>query len=143
MPAQLLSQNPGPGQGPDPNIHPGNEQAFAELKTIREENAVLAQQLQQFQIGLDPFSVIQTRLSAVIEVLVPSKTVAGQATQIAIEVQFETMMRAILAEARRNAVTAQLQAGAHVPPEMLEAMHRAQGGKPVAGPGVPPGFRNG
>lgn len=117
----------GPPKPPEPTIHEGNQDAWAVLGALRQDNAQLAAQLAQFNIGLDPMSVIQTRLTAILEVLFPSGTVEGQAAQIAVEINFETMMGNVLAEARRSAVTAQLAAGAQVHPQLLEQMARATG----------------
>lgn len=136
MPAQLLGQQPAE-QGPEPTIHEPNKAAFAELRQIREANQELIQQLAQHGIGMDMGSIIQTRITALIDTIYPSATPDGQARQIEIELRFENMMGQILSEARRSAVSAQLAAGAHVPPEMLEQVARASGQH------LPPGLARG
>ncbi len=123
MPAHLLEP---PSSSDEPTIHEANKQAWDELVVIRKENAKLIKQLRSFAIGMDPLSATQMRLTAFIETVFPSATVDGQAAQIQLEYNFESMLAGTLAEVRRQAVTAQLQAGAHVPPEMLEHMARAE-----------------
>lgn len=133
MPAQLLGQ-PAPEQQ-QPTIHEGNVENFEALTELRSANMELVQQLAQYGMGLDPMSILQTRMTALIETIFPSATPEGQANQIIIELNFETMMKDVLADLRRNAVTAQLSAGAQVPPGMLEEVARQHGQQ------LPPAFR--
>lgn len=135
MPAKLLGQQAPEQQ--EPTIHPENTENFEALKTLRDANMALVQQLSQYGMGLDPMSLLQTRLTALIETIFPSATPDGQGAQIQIELNFETMMASVLADLRRNAVSAQLAAGAQVPPDMLEQVAKAHG-QPV-----PRGFRPG
>lgn len=132
MPAQLLGQKP--PDPPRPTIHASNEKSFAELEEARAANMELMQQLAGFSIGVDPFLIMHTRIAVIMDALFPSESDAGQAMQIEVELNFEKQMANILSEVRRNAVSAQLQQGARVPPELLEQMAKASGQ-------VPPGFR--
>ena len=125
MPTPLLGQKT--PDSPKPNIHAENADLYSELEGKQAENAELFKQLAQLGMGLDPLSVVHTRIAALIESIFPSGTSEGQAAQIKIELNFEKMMNDVLVEVRRNAVTAQLQAGANIPPHMLEQMAKATG----------------
>lgn len=133
MPTPLLGQK-APDQ-PELSIHPGNADLYKELEDKQAANAELFKQLGQLNMGLDPMSIVHTRIAALIESIFPANTPEGQAAQIKIELNFETMMNNVLSEARRNAVSAQLRAGANIPQQMMEQMAKASGQH------VPPGLR--
>ena len=123
---------------PDADVRPENQAAYDAYREKQEANMVIERHLSQMRMALDPLSAIQLRLTAMMDILCPPKTSEGEAMQIAVEDKFQELLTHVLSEMRRQAVSAQLQAGAHVPTEMLEAMHRAQGGKPVNK--IPKGF---
>jgi aspartate aminotransferase-like enzyme len=132
MPAQLLGQKP--PEPPKPDIHPENTELFEKLRVVQEANAELVAQLAQYRAGIDPNTLLNARIAAIMETIFPSRTPEGQKAQIAVELQFEEYMSNILKEARRTVVMAQLQQGANVPPEMLDEMAKAHN-QPV-----PPGL---
>jgi hypothetical protein len=124
---------------PDVKVHEENQAAYAAYREQQEANMVIEQHLAQMRMSLDAMSPMLLRFTAMLEVLCDPSTVEGEAKQIAIEHKFQTLLHDVLVEMRRQAVTAQLQAGAQVDPAMLEAIHRAQGGKPV-NRNLPPGL---
>jgi hypothetical protein len=112
---------------PKANIHPENQELWDELLELQGSNEEIEGQLAGYAVQMDPLSVLQTRLVALLEVLYPPETPEGQRKQIEVEMRHQAIMSGVLHEARRNVVKAQLAAGGRVPPGMLEEVARAHG----------------
>jgi hypothetical protein len=73
-------------------------------------------------------SVMQTRLSALIDTLFDGTTLQGQLLMLQLEHKFESAMNAVLKDAVANVVKAKLAQGTQgIPPEMMEKMAAASG----------------
>lgn len=117
------------------NIFPEAENIFIALAQKRMANGELLKQIQMHGVGLDPASLIQTRLSALIDTLFDGTTVEGQIGMLTVEHNFETAMADVLKEAAANVVKAVLSQGANVSPDEMQRMAQA------AGIGVPAALR--
>lgn len=119
------------------NIFPEAVDLYVELATLRGANGELLQQIQSHGVGLDPASLIQTRLSALIDTLFDGTTLEGQLGMLTVEKNFERAMAEVLKDAASNVVKAILSQGASVSPDQMAQMAQA------AGIGVPAAFRKG
>lgn len=123
----LLGQPDGhSGEVPE-QLDPSLRKVWGELQDIRAANAKMVQKLSQHGVGLDPVSLMQTRLSALIDILFDGTTAEGQAKMLGLEQKFEEAMNDVLKNATANVVKAQLAQGTNMPPEMLRQMAEASG----------------
>lgn len=104
-------------------LHP----AFDELTELQAANAELTEELGRYGVGLDPVSLIMTRISALVDSIWDGKTSRGQAKIIEMETRYETVMAGILADASKNVVKMMLSQGSNIPPALWKQMAKQSG----------------
>ncbi len=123
-------QQPEPEVEEDPNeairrqLPPQVRPVWDELTMLRDENGELMQELAKHGVGLDPISVLTTKLSAIADTLWDGNTVKGQTKMIQMEIRYEKMMAGVLTEATKNIVKAMLTQGSNMPPAFIKQMER-------------------
>ncbi len=128
--AAQIGGQPQPENGEDPNeairnqLPPQVRPYWDQLVGIRSENAELMKTLAGYGAGLDPVSVLTTKLSALVDCLWDGTTIKGQTKMIELEIKFEQMMSQILTVATQNITQAMLAQGAQLPPAFIKQMEK-------------------
>jgi hypothetical protein len=105
-------------------LSPDIEAAYATLEQRREENKALILSLAQLGAQVDAGSVLNLRISCLLDLLFPRTEKRGQRKQIEFELSVEKQLSANLTQMVQQVRRSRLTAGTTVPPDQVAAMAR-------------------